>query len=395
MLHDDDHRALGHRLGLFHFQEEAAGSVFWHPRGLQLLRRPRGSPPAHRPPPGLPRGPESPGPRPASLGTEWPLERLPRGDAGRRGRGPGAEAGQLSRAHELVRRLGPLWSELPLRRRRVRPRPPRRAVGSAARPVPPPSILAGRRARLLPRGPGRDEFAGSSGACGRCTQRLGFEELEVAFSGRPRSRRRRRRLGPGRGAARRRGARCGVSWSHQPGEGAFYGPKLEFALRDGWDAPGSAGRSSSTWSCPSDSSSGSPWRRWPAPSGRPPPGAGGEPRALPGHPPRAPPGSPPRLARSGAGGGGERRGRWRPRPECAPGAGGGRSARPARRPGRRAVEEGGRCAPARRSVPGCGRSARRGQGSRSPPGGERRAARFPLASLGDELSRLCAPPASG
>ena len=38
MLHDDDHRALGHRLGLFHFQEEAAGSVFWHPRGLQLLR---------------------------------------------------------------------------------------------------------------------------------------------------------------------------------------------------------------------------------------------------------------------------------------------------------------------------------------------------------------------
>ena len=38
MLHDDDHRALGHRLGLFHLQEEAAGSVFWHPRGLELLR---------------------------------------------------------------------------------------------------------------------------------------------------------------------------------------------------------------------------------------------------------------------------------------------------------------------------------------------------------------------
>jgi threonyl-tRNA synthetase len=38
MLHDDDHRALGHRLGLFHLQEEAAGSVFWHPRGLMLLR---------------------------------------------------------------------------------------------------------------------------------------------------------------------------------------------------------------------------------------------------------------------------------------------------------------------------------------------------------------------
>ncbi len=28
-----DHRRLGKELGLFHFQEEAAGSVFWHPKG--------------------------------------------------------------------------------------------------------------------------------------------------------------------------------------------------------------------------------------------------------------------------------------------------------------------------------------------------------------------------
>ncbi len=33
-----DHRRLGREMGLFHLQEEAAGSVFWHPYGWQLYR---------------------------------------------------------------------------------------------------------------------------------------------------------------------------------------------------------------------------------------------------------------------------------------------------------------------------------------------------------------------
>ena len=33
-----DHRLLGRRLGLFHFQEEAPGMAFWHPRGHLLHR---------------------------------------------------------------------------------------------------------------------------------------------------------------------------------------------------------------------------------------------------------------------------------------------------------------------------------------------------------------------
>ena len=33
-----DHRKLGRQLDLFHLQEEAAGSVFWHPRGWTLYR---------------------------------------------------------------------------------------------------------------------------------------------------------------------------------------------------------------------------------------------------------------------------------------------------------------------------------------------------------------------
>ncbi len=33
-----DHRRLGRELGLFHIQEEAVGSVFWHPKGWRLYR---------------------------------------------------------------------------------------------------------------------------------------------------------------------------------------------------------------------------------------------------------------------------------------------------------------------------------------------------------------------
>ncbi|MDO9050780.1 MAG: threonine--tRNA ligase [Methylotenera sp.] len=33
-----DHRKLGQQLGLFHFQDEAPGAVFWHPRGWKLFQ---------------------------------------------------------------------------------------------------------------------------------------------------------------------------------------------------------------------------------------------------------------------------------------------------------------------------------------------------------------------
>ncbi len=34
-----DHRKIGRQMGLFHMQEEAPGSVFWHPRGWQLFSK--------------------------------------------------------------------------------------------------------------------------------------------------------------------------------------------------------------------------------------------------------------------------------------------------------------------------------------------------------------------
>ena len=53
--------------------------------------------------------------------------------------------------------------------------------------------------------------------------------------------RHRRRLGPRRGRrCATRCAACGVEWTELPGEGAFYGPKIEYHLKD------SIGRS---WQC--------------------------------------------------------------------------------------------------------------------------------------------------
>ena len=33
-----DHRKLGREMDLFHFQEEAPGAVFWHPKGWSLFQ---------------------------------------------------------------------------------------------------------------------------------------------------------------------------------------------------------------------------------------------------------------------------------------------------------------------------------------------------------------------
>jgi threonyl-tRNA synthetase len=38
MLNEHDHRQIGREQDLFHFQEEAPGMAFWHPRGLLLCR---------------------------------------------------------------------------------------------------------------------------------------------------------------------------------------------------------------------------------------------------------------------------------------------------------------------------------------------------------------------
>ena len=233
MLHDDDHRALGHRLGLFHLQEEAAGSVFWHPRGLQLLRaledhlrrivlrqgyREVRSPQVFAQPVWERSG-------------HWSVFRqgmlVVEGEA--RALKPVSCPGHM----ELVRRLGPLWGDLPLRLAEF---------GLVHREEPSGALHGLFRLRQFSQDDGhifcREEQV--AGELARFVQSvralysaLGFDDVQVAFSGRPPNRLGDEAVWDRAEALLADASRAaGLSWVHQPGEGAFYGPKLEFVLRD-------------------------------------------------------------------------------------------------------------------------------------------------------------------
>ena len=118
---------------------------------------------------------------------------------------------------------------------RVRLLPPLRAVGRAARHHAGARLHPGRRAHLLHRGADRRGNACASAICCRSIYRdFGFDGFPREIL-RPAGQR-----GP---AATRSGTRprrrckeacatAGVDYTLNPGEGAFYGPKLEFVLRD-------------------------------------------------------------------------------------------------------------------------------------------------------------------
>ena len=233
MLHDDDHRALGHRLGLFHLQEEAAGSVFWHPRGLQLLRALEDH---------LRRIVLSQGYRevrsPQVLSQpiwersgHWSVFR--QGMLAVEGEARALKPVSCPGHMELVRRLGPLWSDLPLRIAEfglVHRDEPSGALHGLFRlrqfsqddghvfcredQVPDELV---RFVRQPPRTVRGGRLRGPPGRLlGRPPNRLGddavWDRAEALL------------------AEAARGAGC--PGSNSPEKGAFYGPKLEFVLRD-------------------------------------------------------------------------------------------------------------------------------------------------------------------
>ena len=233
MLHDDDHRALGQRLGLFHFQEEAAGSVFWHPRGLQLLRaledqlrrivlrqgyREVRSPQVLS--------------RPVwERSGHWSVFR--QGILALEGEGQALKPVSCPGHMELVRRLGPRWNELPLRIAEF---------GLVHRDEPSGALHGLFRLRQFSQDDGHvfcreeqvpEELVAFVRSLRALYAALGFEDVGVAFSGRPPHRLGDDAVWDRAEAMLADAARsAGLVWSHQPGEGAFYGPKLEFVLRD-------------------------------------------------------------------------------------------------------------------------------------------------------------------
>ena len=196
----------------------------------------------------------------------------------------------------------------------VRLLPPLRAVGRAARHHAGAGVHPGRRAYLLHRGADRRRRRCASSNCCRSIYRdFGFPEFRVKFSDRPDE-----RVGTdevwdhAEAALQEACATAGVEYTLNPGEGAFYGPKLEFVLRD------AIGRD---WQCGTlqvdFNTAGAAGRRIcrrgrrRAPPGDAAPRHPGQLRALPGHRDRALCRPLPAVAGAGAGGGGDDRLRCR------------------------------------------------------------------------------------
>jgi threonyl-tRNA synthetase len=234
-MDDHDHRSLGTRLDLWHIQEDAPGMVFWHPRGNTLCRiledyirrkmRRLGYAEV-RTPQLLPR----------KLWIEsghwekFSAHMFGFSDSER----PMALKPMSCPCHVQIFNSGlRSWRELPVRYAEF---------GLCHRDEPSGSLHGLMRTRAFEQDdahvfcreddvPG--EIARFVALLSEVYADFGFRQPEVSLSTRPFARAGSDELwdwAEERLAAAAR--KCGLSFDMKPGEGAFYGPKLEFALRD-------------------------------------------------------------------------------------------------------------------------------------------------------------------
>ena len=231
-----DHRRLGRELGLFHFSDWAAGSAFWTPQGTtlwntlrdlmsELTRRPR-----------LHRGQDAAALRRRAVADLGPLGQVPRQHV----RDQRRRASARPQADELPRPLRALRDGAPLLPRAAGAllgagaAPPQRALGHPAR------AAAGAPVRdqddaphLLHRGAdrerGRRTSSPSPARSTSCSARDALRALDAPAG----ADRRRRAVGPRRGGARPTcSAGAGIDYQLNPGDGAFYGPKIDMHMTD-------------------------------------------------------------------------------------------------------------------------------------------------------------------
>ncbi|PDT72647.1 threonine--tRNA ligase [Bradyrhizobium sp. C9] len=234
-MDDLDHRSLGTRLDLWHIQEDAPGMVFWHPRGNTLYRvledyirrkmRRLGYAEV-RTPQLLPR---------ALWIQSGHWEKF---GAHMFGFADGERAMALKPmscpCHVQIFNKGlRSWRDLPLRHAEF---------GICHRDEPSGSLHGLMRTRGFEQDDAHvfcreqdvpNEVARFVALLSEVYAEFGFPEPEVSLSTRPAARAGSDELWDWAETTLAAAARqCGLSYTIQPGEGAFYGPKLEFALRD-------------------------------------------------------------------------------------------------------------------------------------------------------------------
>jgi threonyl-tRNA synthetase len=232
-----DHRDLGNSLDLFHFQEDAPGMVFWHPRGLTLYGVLRDAARRHCQAEGYsevmtPQVLREPMWQRSGHWTHYRDDMFAFDD--------GKESVALKPVScpghlEIVRRRSLSHRDMPLRVAEF---------GLVHRREPSGALHGLFRLRQFTQDDGHifclpeqlDEEVGRF-ARGLVTfyHAFGFDVIDVKLSTRPAS-----RVGDDELWSRaesllgRAASHAGLSWAEQPGAGAFYGPKLEFSLQDAW-----------------------------------------------------------------------------------------------------------------------------------------------------------------
>ena len=249
-----DHRKLGREMDLFHLQEEAHGSVFWHPKGYRIWReleaymRRKIDGAGYR----EVKTPQVMDARQWEQSGHWGKYRenmfvIPDEVPNTEDEGPivSGEADWMALkpmncpAHVLIFKQGiKSYRDLPLADLRERLLSPQRAARRAARPDARAPVHAGRRAHLLPRG--SDRRPRSRKFCELADgvyKDFGFT-YAVKLALRPDQ-----RFGSdedwdkAEDELRQAVVDAGMAndeygWEELPGEGAFYAPKLEWHLTD-------------------------------------------------------------------------------------------------------------------------------------------------------------------
>ncbi len=230
-----DHRKIGKEMDLFHLQDEAAGSVFWHPKGWTLYRilqnyiRDKISEEDY-----------------VEINTPQLLDSSFWEKSGHWGKF--RENMFVIKDESKTLALKPMscpchiqvfnqglksYRDLPLRMAEF---------GSCIRNEPSGALSGLTRVRSMVQDDAhifctedqiKEETRKFCVLLLNVYKELGFEELIVKFSDRPETRAGSDEVWDRAEACLEAGARAsGLSYSLNPGEGAFYGPKLEFVLRD-------------------------------------------------------------------------------------------------------------------------------------------------------------------
>jgi threonyl-tRNA synthetase len=231
-----DHRRLGRTMDLFHFQEEAPGAVFWHPKGWALFQklveymRQRQTEAGYR----EVNTPELMDRSLWEASGHWESfgENMYTTDTVD-GRTYAIKPMNCPGHVQLFKQGLTSYRELPLRLAEF---------GKVHRYEPSGALHGMLRVRAFTQDDAHifctteqitDETTAVCDLILRIYRDLGFEDVQIKFADRPAV-----RVGAddvwdaAEAALLSALQKAGLEYTHNPGEGAFYGPKLEFALRD-------------------------------------------------------------------------------------------------------------------------------------------------------------------